>query len=176
MGYVYGSKCESRCLFLWLQSDRISDFLFCRVFCDGWVLIASFLWRQRRHFLMSCCSRVLVLAFPRWWWVRCSCILGVRCVWIKKCSLNKLCWRRKVCGYIFFVLWYPLLYLCTAWLNCCFFYSGFVHYVFCRQSPSRGYVSLSKQLHCLLECVVPWMVPIILLWSFMIWDKLLVQL
>ena len=43
MGYVYGSKCAIRCLHL----DRISDFLFSGVFCDGWVIIASFSWRRR---------------------------------------------------------------------------------------------------------------------------------
>ena len=68
---MYGSKCESRCLFSYLHLDRISDFLFSRVLCDGWAMIASFSWRQRRHFLMYCCSRVLVLVFPREWWVRC---------------------------------------------------------------------------------------------------------
>ena len=35
MGYLYGSKCGSRRLFSCLHLDRISDFLFCRVFCDG---------------------------------------------------------------------------------------------------------------------------------------------
>ena len=60
MSYVYGSKCESRCLFSCLHLDRISDFLFIRVICDGWVIIATFLLRQRRHFLMSCCRWVKV--------------------------------------------------------------------------------------------------------------------
>ena len=35
MGYVYGSKCERRCLILCLHFKRISDFLFSRVFFDG---------------------------------------------------------------------------------------------------------------------------------------------
>ena len=34
MGYVCGSKCERRCLFSWQHFERISDFLFSRVFCD----------------------------------------------------------------------------------------------------------------------------------------------
>ena len=34
MGYVYGSNCERRCLFSCLHFERISDFLFSRVFCD----------------------------------------------------------------------------------------------------------------------------------------------
>ena len=46
VGYMYGSRCMFSCLYL----DRISDFLFIRVFCDGWVMIASFSWTQRRHF------------------------------------------------------------------------------------------------------------------------------
>ena len=62
---IYRSKCESSCLFSCQHSDSISDFLFSRVFCDGWVIISSFLWRQRRHFLMSCCRWVLILVFPR---------------------------------------------------------------------------------------------------------------
>ena len=33
--YVYGSKCESRCLFSCRHLDNISDILFSRVFCDG---------------------------------------------------------------------------------------------------------------------------------------------
>ena len=37
MGYVYGSKCESRCLFPCRDLDRISDFLYRWVFCDEWV-------------------------------------------------------------------------------------------------------------------------------------------
>ena len=45
--------------------DRISDFLFSRVFCDGWVIIASFSWRQRRHYFVSCCKRLLILVFPQ---------------------------------------------------------------------------------------------------------------
>ena len=53
MGYVYGSKCE-RCWFSCLHFERISDFLFSKVFCDGWVMMANFLWRQRRHFFMFC--------------------------------------------------------------------------------------------------------------------------
>ena len=65
MGYVYRSKCENRCLFSCLHLDRTSDFVFNRVFYDGMVIIASFSWRQRRHFLMSCHRRVLVLVFPR---------------------------------------------------------------------------------------------------------------
>ena len=65
MGYVYGSKCESRCLFSCLHLGRISDFLFSRVFCDKWVLIGSFSLRQRRHFLMSCCWRVLVFSISQ---------------------------------------------------------------------------------------------------------------
>ena len=60
---------------------------------------------------------MLVSVFPRWWWVRCSCLLGAICMWIKWCLLSNYCWWRKVCGYIFFVLWYPLLHL---WLNCWF--------------------------------------------------------
>ena len=38
-------------------------------------------------------------------------------VWIKKCLLNDFCWRGKVCGCIFFVLWYPPLHRCTAGLS-----------------------------------------------------------
>ena len=78
MGYLHGSKCESRCLFSCLHLDRISDILFRRVFCDGWMIIASFLWWQKRHFFMSCSWQVLVLVFPQWWWVRCSCLWGAR--------------------------------------------------------------------------------------------------
>ena len=48
--YEYGLKCESRCLFSCWHLDNISDFLFSSVFCDGWVIIASFSWRQRRNF------------------------------------------------------------------------------------------------------------------------------
>ena len=44
------------------------------------------------------------------------------------------------------------------------------------QFPSCGHVSLSLELHCLLECMILWMVSILLLWTFMIWDMLLVQL
>ena len=51
MDYVYGTKCESRCFYSYLHLDRISDFLFSRVFCDGLVKIASFSWRQRGHVL-----------------------------------------------------------------------------------------------------------------------------
>ena len=39
---------------------------------------------------------------------------------------------------------------------------------FCRQFPSRGYVSLSLQLHCLLECVMQLMVSFFLLTPFTI--------
>ena len=35
MGNVYGSKCKIRCLFSCLHFERISDFLFSRVFYDG---------------------------------------------------------------------------------------------------------------------------------------------
>ena len=44
--YVYGSKCKSKCLFSHRHLDNISDLLFSRVFCDGWVIIASFSWRH----------------------------------------------------------------------------------------------------------------------------------
>ena len=33
MGFVYGSKCEKRCLFSCLHLDRISDFFFCLAEC-----------------------------------------------------------------------------------------------------------------------------------------------
>ena len=52
MGYLYGSKCESRCLLSCLHLDRISDSLFSRVFCDGRVIIAGFSRRQRRYFFL----------------------------------------------------------------------------------------------------------------------------
>ena len=32
---------ECRCFFSCLYLDRISDFLFCRVFCDGWMIAVS---------------------------------------------------------------------------------------------------------------------------------------
>ena len=51
VGKMDRSKCEKRCLFSCLHLDRISDFVFRRVFCDGLVIIASFSWRQRKHFL-----------------------------------------------------------------------------------------------------------------------------
>ena len=51
MCYVIGLKWESRCLFSCLHLDKISDFLFKRVFCEGWVMIESFSCRQRRQFL-----------------------------------------------------------------------------------------------------------------------------
>ena len=51
MGCVSGLKCERRCLFSSLHFERISDFLFRRVFCDGYVMMADFSWRQRRQFL-----------------------------------------------------------------------------------------------------------------------------
>ena len=56
---VCGLKCEIRYLFSCLHFQRISDFLFSRVFCDDCVM-ANFSWRQRRHFLMFCCRQVLV--------------------------------------------------------------------------------------------------------------------
>ena len=46
----------------------------------------------------------------------------------------------------------------------------------CRQFPSSGHDTLSLQLYCLLGWVLLWMVSIFLLWPFMIWDMLLVQL
>ena len=129
MSYVYGSKCKSRCLFSCQHLDRISDILFSRVFCDGCLIIASFSWRQRRDFFMFCSRRVLVLAFPRGWWVRCSCLLGAICVWIKQYYLSSFCWLRKVCGYIFFVSGFSPLLQCITWLICWFF-SGSVQNVF----------------------------------------------
>ena len=39
-----------------------------------------------------------------------------------------------------------------------------------------GMFFLSLQLHCLLECVMLWMDLVFLLWLFMIWDILFVQL
>ena len=36
-----GLKCERRCL----RFERISNFLFSRVFCDGYVMMANFSWR-----------------------------------------------------------------------------------------------------------------------------------
>ena len=61
MCYVTGLKWESRCLFSCLHLDRISDFLFKRVFCEEWVMIASFSCRQRRHFQedLLCASAIL---------------------------------------------------------------------------------------------------------------------
>ena len=47
---VCGLKCERSCLFSCLHFERISDFLFSRVFCDRYVMMANFSWRQGRHF------------------------------------------------------------------------------------------------------------------------------
>ena len=66
MDDLYRLKWESRCLFSYWHLDSVSDFLFSRVFCDGWVIILSFSWRQRRHFFMSYCRWVLVSEFPKY--------------------------------------------------------------------------------------------------------------
>ena len=55
--------------------ERISDFLFCRMFCDGYLIMANFSWRQKRHFFVFCCWQVFVLVSPRWLWERCLCLL-----------------------------------------------------------------------------------------------------
>ena len=51
MGCISGLKCERRRLFSCRHFEWISEFLFRRVFCDGYVMMANFSWRQRRHFL-----------------------------------------------------------------------------------------------------------------------------
>ena len=150
--YVYGLKCESRCLFSCRYLDNISEFLFSRVFCDGWVIIASFSWRQRRNFLMSC-RWVRVLGFPRWWYGRPWCPLDARCVWILTYWLSNFCWRRKVCGHISFVLGLlRCIYVLLDWVFTVALYTTFL----CWQLPCRGHNSLSLQSHCLFECVVLW--------------------
>ena len=46
MGCVCLLKCERKCLFSCLHFERISDFLFSRVFCNGYVMMANFSWRH----------------------------------------------------------------------------------------------------------------------------------
>ena len=66
MGYVNGSKCERSRLLSCLHFERISDFLFCRVFCDGKVMMSNFfVGTKKAFFLMFCCRQALVLVSPR---------------------------------------------------------------------------------------------------------------
>ena len=136
MGCVYGSKCERRSLFSCLHFERISNFLFSTVFCDGRVMMANFSWRQRTHFLMFCCRQVLVLVSLRWLWKRCLCLLVAICARIRRYWMHSSSFWKKDYGCEFFVLGYPLLHRCNIWRNCLFltwlciwcFYTG-IHLV-----------------------------------------------
>ena len=103
--YIYSRlKCERRCLFSCLHFERISDFLFSRVFCDGSVMMGNFSWRQRRHSFMFYCRQVLVLVTPRWLWERCLCLLVAICTRIRRYWMRSSCIRKKDYGCGFFVL------------------------------------------------------------------------
>ena len=83
---------------------NFSFFLFSSVFCDGYVMMANFSWRQRRYFLMLWCRQVLVWVSPRWLWERCLCILGAICIRIKRCWMRSFCFWKKVYDCKFLVL------------------------------------------------------------------------
>ena len=65
MGCVSVLKCERRCSFSCLHFERISDFLFRKVFCDGYVIWLIFHGNKEGIFLIFCCRQILVLVYPR---------------------------------------------------------------------------------------------------------------
>ena len=107
-------------VFSCLHFERISDFLFSRVFCDEYVMMANFSWRQRRYFFMFCCRQVLVLVYPRWLWERCLCLLVAICTRIRWCWMRSPYIWKKDYGCGFFVLWCPPLHRCNVWRSCLF--------------------------------------------------------
>ena len=163
MGYVYGSQCESRCLHL----DRISDFLFSKVFCDGWVIIASFWWRQRRPFdvlLLAAASFSIsqVMVGEMFMSFRCHMCVDKKVLAESFPMAKESLWLHILC---FMVPSVAPMYCLTELL---IFTVALYATVYYRQFSSERHVSLSLQLHCLLERVVLWLVSIFLLWPFRI--------
>ena len=109
---------------------RILGLWFNSVFCDGWVIIATFSWRQSRHLLNSLLlvsayfitSHVMFLSFS--FQMYADCIVQVFSIW------------ERVCGHMFFEGSLCCTYIIFCWIISP--YCGLVyHFFFLRSFPVR---------------------------------------